>query len=311
MAIAAGGPECRKSMNLQAGPGWNRKGSLTDLLSQFFGFGLLQLGDLRQGFVAVDTASPVTTDLIETVVEVVSRGLDDFAQSTLVLGVSVGDGESGAGLSSDDSADSSFAFNDAVRDAHLAAKSRQMHHQFDRVHVVSDHHQLSLLILNQRGHRVEALSDDGRSLARGILLAVDLLFSLGQEPLLLGLSALRSVLVQQLKHLSSRGSVEGHCELVDGRRDLEALLEDGLLPLQDDVLGPSDEAGQIALGLDILPDAEILGPLFEERVDRLLLDFLLNDDGRRRHLLPALLSFPFHRSFRHFFFFFFKTFKKS
>jgi len=246
----------------------------------------------------------VTTDLIETVVEVVSRGLDEFAQSTLVLGVNVGDSESGAGLSSDDSADSGFAFDDAVRDAHLAAKSRQMHHQFDRFHVVSDHDQLSLLLLYQSGHRVEALSDDGGSFARRILLAVDLLLSFGQEALLLGLSALGSVLVQQLKHLSSGGSVEGHRELVDGRRDLKALLEDGLLPLQDDVLGPSDEAGQISLGLDVLPDAEILGPLLEERVDRLLLDFLLNDDGRRRHLLAALLSFPFHRGFGHFFFFF-------
>ena len=54
-------------------------------------------------------------------------------------------------------------------------------------------------------------------------------------------------------------------------------MKDGLLPLQDDVLGPSDEAGQIALGLDILTDAEILGPLLEERVDGLLLD--LQDSG--------------------------------
>ena len=54
-------------------------------------------------------------------------------------------------------------------------------------------------------------------------------------------------------------------------------MKDGLLPLQHDVLGPSDEAGQIALGLDILTDAEILGPLLEERVDGLLLD--LQDSG--------------------------------
>jgi len=63
---------------------------LTDLLSQFLGLGLLQLGDLGQGFAAVDSTSPMTTDLLEAVVEVVFRGLDDFAQSTFVLRVDVG-----------------------------------------------------------------------------------------------------------------------------------------------------------------------------------------------------------------------------
>ena len=114
---------------------------------------------------------------------------------------------------------------------------------------------------------------------------------------------------KRIIYLGSSGAVQRHRELVDGRRNLETLLKDGLLPLEDDVLGPSDESGQVALGLDVLADSEILGPLLEERVDRLLLDLLLDDDGWRRHLLAALLSFSFHRGFRHFCFFFnLKTF---
>jgi len=281
---------------------------LTDLLSQFLGLGLLQLGDLGQGFAAVDSASPMTTDLLKAVVEVVLRGLDDFAQSTFVLRVDVGECESGAGFSPDDSSDSGFAFDDAVRNSHLTAESRQMHHQLDGIHIVGDHHQLGLLLLDQSGHGVESLSDDGRSLAGSVVFAVDLLLGLGQKTLLLRLSALRTILVQKLEHLRGGGPVQGHGELVDGRRDLETLVKDGLLPLQHDVLGPSDEAGQIALGLDILTDAEILGPLLEERVDGLLLDLLLDDDRRRSHLLAALLSFSFHRSFWHFYSFFFYLF---
>ena len=50
-------------------------------------------------------------------------------------------------------------------------------------------------------YRIETLSDDGRSLAGSIVLAINLLLGLGQKTLLLGLSALRAVLVQQLEHL--------------------------------------------------------------------------------------------------------------
>ncbi len=51
---------------------------------------------------------------------------------------------------------------------------------------------------------------------------------------------------------------------MDGRRDLEAVQKNALLPLKLDVLGPLNKASQIALGLDILTNAEVLGPLLEE-----------------------------------------------
>merc|ERR1739838_1015289 len=126
-------------------PGWKRRGddirsrlSLADLLGQLLRLGLLQLGDARQRFAAVDSASPVATDLLKTIVEVVSGGFDDFAQSALVLRINIGEGEGGASLPPDDPAEARFAFDDAIRDAHFAAKGRKMHHQLDGVHVVGD-----------------------------------------------------------------------------------------------------------------------------------------------------------------------------
>lgn len=84
--------------------------------------------------------------------------------------------------------------------------------------------------------------------------------------------------------------VEGGVELVDRGRDLEPGLQDGLLPLETDVLGPLDEAGQVALGLDVLTDAEVARALLEQRVSHPLDLGLLHGQGRGRHLLPLLLS---------------------
>jgi len=272
---------------------------LTDLLGHLLGFGLLKLGDLGQRLAAIDATSPMTTDLLEAIVEVVFGSLDDFVERTLILGVDVGESESGASLHSDHASNPGLALDDAVRDAHLAAESGQVHDQLDRVHVVGDHHELGLLLLHQSGHRVETVSDDGGPLGGSVIFAIDLLFGLGQKTLLLGLLALGAILVQQLESLGGGGSVQGHGELVDRRRDLETLVKDGPLPLEDDVFGPSDEAGQIAFGLDVLPDPEILGPFLEERIDRLLLHLLLDDDGWRRHFLSSLLPLSFHGGFRH------------
>jgi hypothetical protein len=46
--------------------------------------------------------------------------------------------------------------------------------------------------------------------------------------------------------------LQSHSELIDWRRDLQALLQDGLLTLQADVLRPLHEASEVALVLDIL-----------------------------------------------------------
>ncbi len=67
--------------------------------------------------------------------------------------------------------------------------------------------------------------------------------------LLLGLG---TILVGKLEELSGSILVESVRELGDRRRDFQALVEDDLLTLQANVLGPLDETGQILLRLDIL-----------------------------------------------------------
>merc|ERR1712135_139777 len=66
----------------------------------------------------------MTTDLLEAIVEVVFGSLDDFVESTLVLGVDVGESQSGASLHSDHASNPGLALDDAVRDDHLAKRVR-------------------------------------------------------------------------------------------------------------------------------------------------------------------------------------------
>lgn len=47
-------------------------------------------------------------------------------------------------------------------------------------------------------------------------------------------------------------------ELRDGGRDLQALVEDDLLALKANILGPLDEAGQVGLGADVLAYVQIM-----------------------------------------------------
>lgn len=84
------------------------------------------------------------------------------------------------------------------------------------------------------------------------LLATSLLCSSLLETSLLLLLGLRTILVGELKELSGSVLVEGVRELSDRRRDFQALMEDDLLTLEANVLGPLDEASQVLLGLDIL-----------------------------------------------------------
>lgn len=55
-------------------------------------------------------------------------------------------------------------------------------------------------------------------------------------------------------------------KLCDRRRHLEAHVEDLLLALEADILGPLHHAGDIALGLDVLADTKVAGTLLDERV---------------------------------------------
>ena len=59
--------------------------------------------------------------------------------------------------------------------------------------------------------------------------------------------------------------LKSHRELVDGGGHLQSLHEDSLLSLDSDVARPFDEAGEVALGLDVSSKTEVASVLLEER----------------------------------------------
>jgi len=90
--------------------------------------------------------------------------------------------------------------------------------------------------------------------------------SSGLESVVLLLSGLGRVLVEELKEVTSLRLLDGVGELSNAWWDLESLHEDSLLSLDSDVLGPSDESSKVSLGLDVSTDSEVLGALLEEGV---------------------------------------------
>jgi len=84
------------------------------------------------------------------------------------------------------------------------------------------------------------------------LLAISVLSTSLLETSLLLLLGLGTILFGKLEELSSSVLVKGVRELGDRRRDFQVLVEDDLLTLEADILGPLDEASQVLLGPDIL-----------------------------------------------------------
>lgn len=166
----------------------------------------------------------------------------------------------------DNSSQTGLALDDGVRDTHLAAEGREEDDELNGVDVVGDQDERSLLVLNETDNVVETVLD-GVGLLGDILLLLALSDGGGllEETLLLLSLGLGAVLVEELEGLSSGVAVQSVLELSNGRGNLEAHVQDLLLALQTDIFGPLDEAGQVALGLDVLADTEVAGALLDER----------------------------------------------
>lgn len=145
-----------------------------------------------------------------------------------------------------------------VRNTELAAEGWQEDDELNRVNVIGNGDELSLLGLDQGGDVVETVLDVDwlwSSLGVGLLAVSDLLGSSIETSLLL-LLGLWSVLVQELEHVGGGVLVDCVAELSNCRWDLESLVEDDLLALETDVLWPLDESGQVTRWLDVLADTE-------------------------------------------------------
>lgn len=167
----------------------------------------------------------------------------------------------------DDGSESGLALDDSIWDAHLAAESGEENNKFDGVDIVRDEDEGSLLVLDKADNMVETVLDD-------IWLLADVLFLLAgldgsgllEKTLLLLDLGLWAVLVEEFEGLSGGVAVQGVLELSDRGGNLEAEVQNFLLALETDILGPLHHARQVAPGLNVLANAEVAGALLEKRV---------------------------------------------
>lgn len=166
-----------------------------------------------------------------------------------------------------DGTQTGLALDDGVRNAHLAAKRGQEDDELNGVDIVGNQDQRSLLVLDQTNDVVQTVLDSVGLLGDILLLLA--LFDCGgllQKTLLLLDLGLRAVLVEELEGLGGGVLVQNMLELGDRGGNLQAQVEDLLLALEADVLGPLHHARDIALGLDVLADTEVARTLLDEGV---------------------------------------------
>jgi len=234
--------------------------------------GLSLLGGLGLGLGTHDATTPVALGLLVLLGVTLLDGLDELGKLSLVLGANLGDGADGGGLLVDDRAETGLTLDDGVGDTHLAAEGGEEDDKLDGVNIVGDEDESGLLGLNEGDNVVETVLDNVGLLADVLLLLAlgDGGGLLGKTLLLVGLG-LRAVLVEELEGLGGGVAVKNVLELGDRRRDLQAHVQDLALALQTDVGGPFDEAGQVATGLDVLANTEVLRAALNERVLGILL----------------------------------------
>ncbi|GIL90637.1 hypothetical protein Vretifemale_18417, partial [Volvox reticuliferus] len=159
-------------------------------LCQLLGDGALPLLLLVHALHAQDMPAPVDA---RAFVVLALKALHQLGELTLVLILHRCQRQGRGGLLVDNRAQASLTLDDSVRHAHLLAEGWKPANQLDGVHVVSNHHHLSLARLHQRGNMVQAiLDDDGLLLLR--LLAGLTSSGLRLEALSLLLLILRPVL---------------------------------------------------------------------------------------------------------------------
>lgn len=111
---------------------------------------------------------------------------------------------------------------------------------------MSDDNELSLLLLDEGNDVVKTvLESDG--LFGLEFLTFNLSFGGGVDTSLLFLGGFRAVLVEHTEDLNSEGLVEGVVELVDERRNLKTVVEDGTSTLDADITRPLDVASKVTV----------------------------------------------------------------
>jgi len=228
------------------------RGSLLGLLNSD---GLGPLVQLSLSLQSHDSASPLARELRVLVELLQAQFLEDL-ELRLVFLVDSSEGNNSSSLLVNKSSKTSLILDDEERDLHLSAEGRKPKDKLDGVHITCDENQGGLLLLNEGGDvlqsELELVGDVG-----GLALSLGSIGGGSALTLLLGSGGLRPVAVQKLEDISGLVLANRLGELVDGRGDLEALVEDGALTLDAHVLGPTDETAEVtASGADGSTDVE-------------------------------------------------------
>jgi len=208
-----------------------------------------------------NTTSPGSAHLL-VFVELELELSGEFLEVDHVFFVVLGDSNTGGGLLVNEFTESGLSSDEAVGDILLSAESGEEAHDFDGIDVVGNDNEFGNTVFNELSDVVETeLEEDGLGSGLGITTIGN-----GLESVVLGLAGLGRVLGEELKEVSSLRFLDSVGELGNAWWDLESLHEDSLLSLDSDVLGPSDESGEISLGLDVTTNSEVSGALLEEGV---------------------------------------------
>jgi len=184
----------------------------------------------------------------------------------LVFLSDTGKGNAGGVLKSNQFTESCLSLDEAERNVLLSAELGKPDNSFDGVNIAGDDDKSSFLVFDEAGNVIQTVLKGNRGLSVSGLFVFSLKLSSFQSSFSSLLGGFRGIVSEELQESGGLISVDGGGELVQCRRDLESLEEDSLLSLEDDVFGPSDESGQISLGLDITTNSEVSGSLFEEGV---------------------------------------------
>jgi len=207
---------------------------------------------------AHNTTTPGAAEFVVLVVgfkELLAEGLEI---SEIFL-VHIGESKAGSCLHVAEFTEVALSADEAEGNILSAAESGKMDDGLNRVDIVGNHNQLSLVLFNEGGHVVETELDEHRLGASLLVLGL----SSGLKAHLLVSLGLGRVLGEQLEELGGLVLVKSRLELGNTWGDLQALHENSLLSLNTDVLGPSHVTGKVNLGLDITTNTEVAGILLE------------------------------------------------
>eukprot|EP00351_Strombidinopsis_sp_SopsisLIS2011_P005452 CAMPEP_0116870352 /NCGR_PEP_ID=MMETSP0463-20121206/230_1 /TAXON_ID=181622 /ORGANISM="Strombidinopsis sp, Strain SopsisLIS2011" /LENGTH=163 /DNA_ID=CAMNT_0004506743 /DNA_START=157 /DNA_END=647 /DNA_ORIENTATION=- len=150
--------------------------------------------------------------VVELILELLGKGL----KVGEVFTADFGEGNTGSSLLVDELTEGSLSTDEAEGDTLLSAESGEEDHKLDGVDVVSNHNELSFLLLNKSGDVVKTKLEVNWLLS--LLVLTGLSLRLKTEFLLL--SVLGRVLGEELEKVGSLVLLESLSKLVDGGGDL-------------------------------------------------------------------------------------------